>query len=756
MILVAILSITACKTSHTHTSGGELNVIEEPTCITEGKAEILCSECGEVATTVPVPKIAHTEVWIWQVEPTCTETGLTSGTYCSFCEATLVPQRVVPCKPHTEVTIPAVEHTCTETGLTEGKYCSVCYNITVKPEVVDKHHFVNFVCADCGEKHISTGLKFYTNGNGSVAVIGIGSCTDTNIGIPSTAHGGYITSISEGAFDECDSITSIYIPGTVVSLGMNVFNGLKSLTSVTFGDEKGIIVNVLDHINYRNFYNCSSLVNINIPDTVKTIYTAAFAHCTSLTNIALPNSIKKICNQAFECCTSLTSITLPNSIVEIDVSTFKGCTSLTSITIPNSVTRIGDDAFYKCSSLTSIQFNGTIEQWDNISKEEDWNYNTGNYTIYCTDGEITKDGTVTYYEVASKGLEFALNADGESYSVTGIGTCTDVRLIIPSTYNNLPVTSIGAYAFKNGFDLYSATIPASVQNINECAFEDCLNLEIVTFLEESRLEAIGDGAFAHCISLHNITIPAGVTTFGDEIFYDCESLKYNEYNNGLFLGNEDNPYLVLMKVTDKSLTSYSIPEKTVAIQSKVFDECSSLTRVEIPASVTTIAWGAFYRCTVLESVIFAEGSRLKNIGGFFCCTSLKSIEIPSSVETIGTDAFYGCSSLTQIEIPASVTTIGGAAFYCCTALESVTFAEGSRCTSIQNHVFTYCKLIESIIIPSGVIHIGQTIFGGCTALGNIAFEGTVAEWEAIEFGYSWNYQVPATEVVCSDGTVPLK
>ncbi len=47
----------------------------------------------------------------------------------------------------------------------------------------------------------------------------------------------------------------------------------------------------------------------------------------------------------------------------------------------------------------------------------------------------------------SEGLEYELNSDGKGYTVTGIGTCKDTNLIIPSTYNNLPVTSMALGRF---------------------------------------------------------------------------------------------------------------------------------------------------------------------------------------------------------------------------------------------------------------------------------------------------------------------
>ena len=89
------------------------------------------------------------------------------------------------------------------------------------------------------------------------------------------------------------------------------------------------------------------------------------------------------------------NVTIPSAyngkkITGIGSYAFYYCAGLTSVTIPNSVTSIGAWAFAGCSSLTSIDYQGAKAQWNAISKDSSWDYNTGNYTIYCTNGNIAK------------------------------------------------------------------------------------------------------------------------------------------------------------------------------------------------------------------------------------------------------------------------------------------------------------------------------------------------------------------------------
>ena len=109
---------------------------------------------------------------------------------------------------------------------------------------------------------------------------------------------------------------------------------------------------------------------------------------STLKTIVLPNSITSIGNRALGWCSSLISVTIPNSVTSIGADSFVGCSSLTSIIIPGGVTLIDNHAFNNCSSLTSITFEGTIEQWNAITKGSNWNRNVPATYVQCSDGQV--------------------------------------------------------------------------------------------------------------------------------------------------------------------------------------------------------------------------------------------------------------------------------------------------------------------------------------------------------------------------------
>ena len=180
-----------------------------------------------------------------------------------------------------------------------------------------------------------------------------------------------VTRITGFAFIYCSGLTSIIIPSSVTSIRDFAFSGCSSLTSIT--------------VDENNEYYKSIGGNLYSKDGTTLIQ---YAIGKTATEFTISDSVTSIGREAFYKCISLMGITIPDSVTSIGMSAFYVCSSLTSITIPDSVTSIGDWAFELCSSLTSIMFNGTIEQWDAISKGVGWNDNVPATVVHCTDGDV--------------------------------------------------------------------------------------------------------------------------------------------------------------------------------------------------------------------------------------------------------------------------------------------------------------------------------------------------------------------------------
>ena len=270
--------------------------------------------------------------------------------------------------------------------------------------------------------------------------------------------------------------------------------------------------------------------------------------------------------------------------------------------------------------------------------------------------------------------------------------------------------------------------------------------DITTATIPDGVTKIGENAFKDCTELTNITIPNSVTEIGFFTFSGCENLEYNEYGNALYIGNVDNPYLILVKAKDTSITSCEINNDTKIILYAAFDGCKNvetlaisdgitsfdnlpitpaLKEVTIGKGITSICDYAFFNCKNLTNVTLPDNVTYIGESAFSCCDNLVNISIPEGVTEIGDYAFYGCASLPDITLPDNVTELGNYTFYGCNSLASITIPDGV--TEIGNHVFYGCDKLANITIPDNVTEIGTHAFYSCTSLANITLPDNVTE-----------------------------
>ena len=383
------------------------------------------------------------------------------------------------CEYLTSINIPA---SVTSIGYAAFYECDSLTSINIPDSVIkmEGNPFVGWK----GSLNIESKSFIYENNvlfNADKTIIIAYRADDKSYNVPDT-----VTSIGNSAFPMCDSLTSINIPDSVITMEGNPFagwHGSLSIESKSFIYENQVLFNADKTIIIA--YRADDEL-YNIPNTVTNIGNSAFSWCKSLTSINIPDSMTNIGNSAFSWCESLTSINIPDSVTSIGESAFDGCESLTCINIPDSVTSIGDSAFRGCRSLTCINIPDSVTSIG--------------YSAFSWCKSLT-----------SINIPDSVTSIGDS-AFNGCSSLSSIN--IPDS-----VTSIGYSAFSWCKSLTSINIPDSVTSIGDGAFFECESLTSINIPDS--VTSIGNSAFSWCKSLTSINIPDSVTSIGNDAFSFC-------------------------------------------------------------------------------------------------------------------------------------------------------------------------------------------------------------------------------------------
>lgn len=458
----------------------------------------------------------------------------------------------------------------------------------------------------------------------------------------------------------------------------------STLVSVTITDS-----NVPEYA----FSQCSNIQTVTIGNAA-VVYDNAFSYCSSLTQVNLPETLTSIGENAFYNCSSLSQIELPSSLTNIAQSVFSSCSALESIVIPSSVTSIGSGAFSYCYGIKEINLPSAYG--DSFS----------NLFGYSMPSELKK---ITFGSTAVPSNYFS-------------GWSNVEEIVLENT------TEIGSYAFNSCYSLKSITLPSTLTTINDWAFSYCSSLSSVVL--PSSLSVIRAYAFYNCPSLMSIVLPSSLTSIDSEAFANCNKLYeiYNLSSLPLVKGSweygqvalkakiihtslDEDPLSVIK--TQEDIDIIRIGDEYLAVKYRGSNTELTLGELHydgVNVSDYSIEKG-FLNDSSVSSLTVGTQAQL-TAESFANCYNLTYVDLKDSMAfEIPDSCFNSCSSLTTVLLPTYMNRIGSYAFSSCASLQSIDLPAGA---SIGAYAFAYCHNLERVVLNEGVsFDYSNYAFGDC-------------------------------------------
>ena len=261
------------------------------------------------------------------------------------------------CTSLTDINIP---NSVLNIGESAFYYCTNLVNVDISSSVEEIGENAFFYCSNLKNISVSENNKAYSDEDGvlfnkdkSKLLSYPSGKTEKSYKVQNS-----VKTIASCAFSFCSALNSVDIPSSVTTIESAAFAGDTDLikinvdkNNINYIDEDGILFSK-DKSTLIQYPSGKTKESYKVPSSVKILAPYSFNYCSMLNSIEILNSITTIEEGAFTECNNLKEITLPNSITSIKKFTFQGCSELTSITIPNSVTSIEEYAFFYCDKVT--------------------------------------------------------------------------------------------------------------------------------------------------------------------------------------------------------------------------------------------------------------------------------------------------------------------------------------------------------------------------------------------------------------------
>ena len=459
--------------------------------------------------------------------------------------------------------------------------------------------------------------------------------------------------ISEKCFTECESLEKVKLPAYVEEIGAGAFSRCGNLVSVSgtnkylriIGDDAFKFCSKLPSFPGSNgklttvgayaFSECKALKKFSFGNLISEIGQCAFAG-TSISDVNLTDSLKTMGESAFAGCRSLKEIEIPGSVKIISQSAFAGCYHLEKVTINKGIERIEQAAFQRCYSMREFNYPKTIHY-------------VGMYAFDSTEWLNSQIGyqVTTVDENGKFGYKYAYPGNTD-YSWYKEFVCIN-DVCIWATQFTVRANQNGTYSlvYKD-----SVVFPSNVKYVS-CHINGDRHIQKIV-LPEGVTRFDGEMLLDHEFDSSNLSLPSSLTVFEGRIHGEgfthitlpenLEVLGYGAFaaddNQNLkevvFTGNKLKVIGSMAFRKTTSLKSIVIPEGVEMIEESAFNS-SGLEKVTLPSTLNIIGEYAFCHCPLKEVSLSKGLTEIRK--GAFEDTDLTSVKIPDTVRKIGIFAF---------------------------------------------------------------------------------------------------------------------
>ncbi|KAK8838471.1 beta-1,3-glucan linked protein [Tritrichomonas musculus] len=315
----------------------------------------------------------------------------------------------------------------------------------------------------------------------------------------------------------------------------------------------------------------------------------------------IPSFIKTIENYAFDCCKSLQSVIFEENsqLKTLGQYAFSG-SSMRKIDLPQSLTKIDEGCFTYCENLEELNFSKDSEL---VSFERSlFSYSSlKKLTIPSNIANIDEGCWMTTTNI--KKIDIFLNKNEKNILYF------DDKFILGKSDHSSDVFDVLIFARR---DIKEAKIPSFIKRIESFSFDECKQLQRVTFAEDSELKSIGQAAFAGS-SIEQIFIPDNITRICKYTFSNCYNLRSIVFSDKSQLNTIEKDALIISK-----LDCLYIPKHVKEICECTFSGCKNIKIIEIDenSELFSINKKAFDRS--YDGIIIMFSAKLRNLFFFFC------------------------------------------------------------------------------------------------------------------------------------------